>query len=156
MSPNASILARAAPVTSADRLARNQIQLAHVMQLWIFLGTVLVFFTLVNAIRYISQKLTTLPEHSNFSTKEKNDEELDKTPRTIPSPFQRSLSALRTGFRIVFLRWSVPIGLGSFASVTELTFIFVYIAAMFVWLLVDSKFYVLYITSYRLILHRSP
>lgn len=156
MSPDTSLFPRAAIVTAADRQARNRIQLAHVKQLWIFLGSVLVFFTLLNAIRHLSKRLTTLPEPSKFSTKEKSDEELNKTPRPIPSLFQRSLSALRTGFRIAFFRWSVPIGPGSIASVSELTFIFVYIAAMFVWLLVDSKsVHLLYLTN-GIMLYSSP
>lgn len=136
MSFDSQLLSRASS-SAADRAFRNRVQLAHVRQLWIFLGSVLVFFTLVNAIRILSKLIAPLPQYQE-DTKEKKDEELDKPGRPVPSRLRRTVSAVTTSFRIVSFRLNVPIGPGSIASVSELSFIFTYIAAMFVWLLVDS------------------
>ncbi|KDR83594.1 hypothetical protein GALMADRAFT_219415 [Galerina marginata CBS 339.88] len=131
------IFARASP-TAADRLIRNKVQIAHVQQLWYFLASVIAFFTIVHALRYSWFKLAPLPEHRNLSAKEKGDEEKSST-RVATSASRRSLSALTTSFRIVFFRWSLPIGPGAISSIAELSFVFSYIAAMFVWLLVDTR-----------------
>jgi len=90
----------------------------------------------VNFARWTWSKLATPPK---ISSKEKADEEKHAAAKVHSSAFQRCFAALATGFRITFFRWSIPIGPGSIASISELTFIFVYIAAMFVWLFVDTK-----------------
>ncbi|KAF8914049.1 ferric reductase NAD binding domain-containing protein [Gymnopilus junonius] len=128
----------AAIPSSSQRSLRNRLQIAHVRQLWIFLGSVLAFFTAVNFLRYLWSKLFPISKGHDFFTKEKIDEETSNTPLK-QSTCRRSLSALTTGFRIVFFRWSVPIGPSVFASVTELSFTFIYIAAMLIWLLVDTQ-----------------
>ncbi|PPQ88881.1 hypothetical protein CVT25_009116 [Psilocybe cyanescens] len=137
---------RSTASTAADRLIRNQKQIAHVRQLWIFLGSVLAFLTLVNAIRRLLAWLTPIPEQSEsgreISIEQDKDEESNKTPlprQRIASPVQRCLSAVRAGFNILFFRWRAPVGPSFTASIIEQTFILIYIVAMLIWLLVDTR-----------------
>jgi hypothetical protein len=129
--------------SSADlRRARKQIQLAHVKQLWIFLASVIAFFTVLRVLRLIlSFIVVSCPANRvELVVSEKKDLESTSstTMRRINSPILRLYAAVATGFRIVAFRWSLPIGPGSVASISELTFIFVYIAAMFLWLFLHS------------------
>lgn len=129
--------ARAAASTPADRVIRNQKQREHVKELWIFLACVLAFLTAIRFIRYVVSRLAstqeTSPPANEQDDKEKNRDEIRPT-----STFYRFRMALASGFRIVFFRLSITIGPGSIASLSELSFILIYIAAMFIWLLVDS------------------
>ncbi len=129
--------------TAADRAYRNEVQIAHVRQLWYFLASVLFFFTCVRVIRYTWSRLPTRSKQSNSANEKVDEEKVDeeKTQDSSPtrSSLQRFLAALASGFRIFFFRISVPIGPGAIASISELTFTFGYIATMFVWLLTDSK-----------------
>lgn len=144
-----SIHVFAATPSAAQRAIRNKIQVAHVRELWIFLGSVLAFFTVVNFFCSLWSALSPIPKSRGFSSKEKFDEETNHA-RLKQSTSQRSLSALTTGFRIVFFRWSVPIGPSAVASITELSFTFMYIVAMLVWLLVDSKLFLPSLTHRQL------
>ena len=132
------IYSRSSP-TVADRVVRNRVQHEHVLQTWYFLGSVLAFFTLVNVVRKTWALIAPLPKISKATASGKADEEKHVAPKVTRSAFQRVLSTISTTFRIVFFRWSIPIGPGSIASMSELTFILIYIAANLVWLFVDSK-----------------
>lgn len=129
--------------SSADlRRARKQIQLAHVKQLWIFLASVIAFFTVLRVLRFILRFILVSRSANRVELVVSEKEDLEftapTTMRRINSPILRLYAAVATGFRIVAFRWSLPIGLGSVASISELTFIFIYIAAMFLWLFLDS------------------
>lgn len=143
---DASILSSRATSTAADRLIRNQKQIAHVRQLWIFLGSVLAFLTLVNVIRRLLAWLTPVTEphsdsESKISIEKINDQESNIVPhRKNASTIQRSLAAVESGFKILFFRWRAPFGLDFTVSVIEQAFIVIYIVAMLIWLLVDSTF----------------
>ncbi|KAF9483940.1 hypothetical protein BDN70DRAFT_903886 [Pholiota conissans] len=128
---------RASP-SPADRAVRNAVQLAHVKQLWYFLGAVLVFFTFVRLIRWAWSKLS-LPYQQQVQVNENGDKEKNIDPQLTSSLLRRTSLSFSTAFRIAFFRWSIPIGPGASASITELTFILIYIAANFVWLLVDTR-----------------
>lgn len=128
--------------SAALHLARKQTQLAHVKQLWFFLASVIGFFTVLRILRLILRFIV-LSRSANrvelvASEKEDFESTASTTMRRINSPILRLYAALATGFRIVAFRWSLPIGPGSIASISELTFIFIYIAAMFLWLFLDS------------------
>ncbi|PPQ65217.1 hypothetical protein CVT26_000194 [Gymnopilus dilepis] len=138
MSASHSAHILAATPSAAQRALRKQIQIAHVRQLWMFLGGVLAFFTLLNFVRYLWSKLFFTPSTRADGTKEKADEEKHSARPRVSTP-RRSWWALATGFRIVFFRWSIPIGPSAIASVTELSFICVYIVANLVWLLVNTQ-----------------
>ncbi|KAF8974334.1 FAD-binding domain-containing protein [Flammula alnicola] len=128
---------RSVTTTPAQRLIRNQKQLAHVKQLWYFLASVLFLLTLVRVTRYVWAKLAPPPEPRDVTRKRRRRKKHPFPSHLFCIP--EGLSAFSTGFRIVFFRWSVPIGPGAIASMSELTFILLYIAAMFVWLLVDTQ-----------------
>lgn len=129
--------------SSADlRRARKQIQLAHVKQLWIFLASVIAFFTILRVLRLILRFfLVSRPANRvELVVSEKEDlESTSTTVRRINSPISRLYGAVATGFRIAAFRWSLPIGPGSVASISELTFIFIYIAANFLWLFLNTN-----------------
>ena len=129
--------------SSADlRRARKQIQLAHVKQLWIFLASVIALFTVLRVSRFILRFILVSRSANRVELVVSEKEDLESTASTnmrpINSPILRLCAAVATGFRIVAFRWSLPIGSGSVASISELTFIFIYIAAMFLWLFLDS------------------
>jgi len=130
---------------AADRAIRNQKQIAHVKQLWWFLASVVTFFTLIRVGRYLAAKFSSISKNAGASTNEKGDEELNKKQQVITSPLQRTAYALSTGFRITFFRFSVPVGLGCIMSISELSFILIYITANLLWLLVDSQFWFCFI-----------
>ncbi|KIJ94087.1 hypothetical protein K443DRAFT_111033 [Laccaria amethystina LaAM-08-1] len=130
--------------SSADlRRARKQIQLAHVKQLWIFLASVIAFFTVLRVLRLILRIIVVSRPANRVELVVSEKEDLESTSSTtmrrINSPILRLYAAVATGFRIVAFRWSLPIGPGSVASISELTFIFVYIASMFLWLFLDTN-----------------
>ncbi|PPQ99070.1 hypothetical protein CVT24_003630 [Panaeolus cyanescens] len=129
---------RARPSTPADRVIRNQKQREHVKQLWIFLACVLFTLTVIRFLRYVVSRLTRNHEERPPST-DRDDKESNKQEPLATSAFYRLRMALASGFRILFFRKSIPIGPGSIASLSELSFILIYIAAMFIWLLVDTR-----------------
>lgn len=122
----------------ADRALRDALQIRHVRELWIFLGCVVGFLSIVNFTARLFNVVyrSTLSKDTSWS--EKKDVENGRSSKTVQYSIRRLPSALATGFRILFFRWSVPIGPGSILFISELTFILVYIAAMLIWLLVDS------------------
>jgi hypothetical protein len=138
--PPAQLLTRS---SIADlRRARKQIQLAHAEQLWIFLASVIAFFTVLRVLPLILRFIVVSRSSNRVELMVSEKKDLESTPSTtmrrINSPILRLYAAVATGFRIVAFRWSLPIGPGSAASISELTFIFVYIAVMFLWLFLDS------------------
>lgn len=146
--------ARASP-TAADRAIRNKVQFRHVNQLWFLLGSVIAFFTAINFGRYLYSRWTLKNPPSTdgaTSANEKNGDEKGTTHRNKSSTFSRAISAFQTGFRIVFFRQTITIGYNAVASMSELTFIVCYIAAMFIFLLVDSKCFSLYIFTTQMLI----
>ena len=141
------------PSGNDDRLARKQIQFEHVKDLWIFLASLLAFLTVIRVLRLLF-RLFTLSRRVNYvEPLEPEKQDVESTISTINirinAPIHRLQSAIATTFRIVAFRWSIPIGPGSFASISELTFIFGYMAAMFLWLFLDSAFISLNMISSR-------
>ncbi|KIJ94089.1 hypothetical protein K443DRAFT_134858 [Laccaria amethystina LaAM-08-1] len=126
-----------------DRLAKKQIQFEHIKDLWIFLASLLAFLTVIRILRLLL-RLFILSRRVNYvEPLEPEKHDVESTTSTIKtrvnSPIYRLQSAIATTFRIVAFRWSIPIGPGSFASISELTFIFGYMAAMFLWLFLDTR-----------------
>lgn len=121
----------------ADRLAKAEKQTRHLKELWMFLGGIMALLTCIRFARLLwswaskrTQAKNLLPPASN------TDVEADRLP--AGGLLYRCFSAFSTAFRVVLFRWTIPIGPQSVASVSELAFIFCYIAAMFAWLLADS------------------
>ncbi|KAH9483266.1 Ferric reductase transmembrane component 5 [Psilocybe cubensis] len=142
---DAPILSSRATSTAADRLIRNHKQVAHVRQLWIFLGSVLAFLTLVNVIRRLVAWFTPITEphpgsEAKISIEKINDQEKNAPARRVSSSMaRRGLTAVVSGFKIFFFRWRIPFGSDFTVSVIEQIFIVVYIVAMLIWLLVDTR-----------------
>ncbi|CAA7259897.1 unnamed protein product [Cyclocybe aegerita] len=130
---------RAITSTPADRVIRNRIQRERAKQLWYLLACVVALLTIIRFARYVWSRWDKFPTVGQNPTKEKGDEEKDARRPVSSSTFQRAVAAFTTSFRITFFRLNVPIGPGSIASVSELTFILVYIAVMFVLLFVDTR-----------------
>ncbi|KAF9008933.1 hypothetical protein BDQ17DRAFT_1388624 [Cyathus striatus] len=139
--------------TAADRAIRNQKQVEHVKQLWIFLASVLLFFTLIRTFRWLIRRAFLVcikspaeeTSCSNFEVQKLADAKPNyDIEKVVDRKFDRSFIrrtwlCLQTFFKIGLFRCSIPIGLGAIASVAELCFICVYITAMFIWLLVDTR-----------------
>ena len=128
-----------APFTAADRAIRTQKDHEALRDIWLFLASALAFFTLVNIVRKVYAKISigrsTVTEVSGRDP-EKSETVAQRQPGSL---FYRLYSTLATAFRIVVFRLPIPIGPNAFASVSELSFIFIYIAANLLWLFIDSK-----------------
>lgn len=126
--------------TAADRALKAQQQAKYVKQLWIFMASVLALLTLIRFIR-LGLSLLFKPKPSNQSSStpiEKLVEEPTVPGQTGKASWRKIPSATAAAFRIVAFRLNIPIGPRAYATVSELTFIFGYIIANFVWLFVDS------------------
>ncbi|KAI0265185.1 ferric reductase NAD binding domain-containing protein [Gloeopeniophorella convolvens] len=124
--------------SAADRLLKNRLQRQYVKDFWICMGSVLAFLA---AIRLAKVLLSVRHKRDRPSPTE--DEK--KTPLEVAEPsntrrisWRRIPVAFATLFRIVAFRWTVPIGLKSVMSISELTFIAGYITTMFVFLFVRT------------------
>ncbi|KAF6762356.1 hypothetical protein DFP72DRAFT_878622 [Ephemerocybe angulata] len=127
--------------TTADRLIRTEKDRKAVRDIWIFLASVLAFFTLVNLVRKLSTKL----HHPQRSSPPASPSDVEKTEARLPgkqlaSRLTRVSSAVATSFRIVAFRWAIPIGPNALATVSELACICLYIAANLLWLFLDSTY----------------
>lgn len=123
--------------TPADRRIRDQKQQEKVVQLWIFIGCVLGFLTLINLFCTLQSYIRKRSPVAYPSQEARDDKE--KLPsRTAPSFWMRSLAALATGYRILSFRLLVPISFGSHLLFSEIMFICLYLASLLIWLLVDS------------------
>lgn len=128
-----------AAATTAERALRNALQVKHVKELWIFLGCVIGFLSIVNFTRRLFNIVYKSTSTIDAPSSEKKDVEDGGSSKTLHYSIRRLPSAMATGFRILAFRLSIPIAPGSILSISELTFILIYIAAMLIWLLVDSK-----------------
>ncbi|KAJ3573341.1 hypothetical protein NP233_g2490 [Leucocoprinus birnbaumii] len=133
-----SVFHNRASSSAADRLIRDQKQQEKVAQLWIFIGCVLGFLTLTNLLctllSYIRERSPARPSLEEHTT----DKEKLASGAT-PNFWMRCVTALTTAYKIFSFRLVVPIGFGGSLLFSEMTFICVYIASLFIWLLVDTR-----------------
>ncbi|TFK76030.1 hypothetical protein BDN72DRAFT_362236 [Pluteus cervinus] len=131
--------ASASASATAQRLLRSQIQERYAKQTWIFIGSVLAFLTVIRVIRLAWAKLS-LSRSKREDRPEKSDIE-KKAPSQVRRPISlRHLpDAFAAAFRIVFFRLTPSIGSLYVTTVTESVFTFSYIAAMLIWLYVDTQ-----------------
>lgn len=122
---------------AVDRLSRLRTYHQKVVQLWIFLGCILGFLTLVNLLcilRYYFRKRLPASSHQR---KIGFDEE--KPAQSAPSCFwARFISMLVTTYRVVAFRVRIPVGFGGYLLLSETMFIGIYLASLLTLLLVDS------------------
>ena len=141
-----ALVARYTP-TAADKALKKVQQQTYVRELWTFLASIIAFLALVRLLRW-ALSLAFPPRPVVNSTDASSDLEkkgsIDEVSQETYSgriSWRRLPVALASTFRVVMFRLNIPIGPGSVATPVELLFIFGYITAMFVWLLIDSKFY---------------
>lgn len=127
--------------TDADKALKAEQQAKYVKELWIFLASVVALLTLVRAVRcLLSVVFSSRSTLGSGSISEKDDSETVQPGRSGRVSWRRLPTAFSTAFRVVAFRLNIPIGPGSVASVAELLFIFGYITAVFIWLLIDSTY----------------
>jgi hypothetical protein len=132
-----------AAFTAADRAIRTQKDRKAVRDIWLFLASVIVFLTLVNVARKVAAWLHAsrhIGVRRSVVDAEKRGDLTPSQQRPATSTISRLLSSTTTAFRIVAFRVPIPIGLNALATVSELAFIFAYIAANFLWLFLDSEY----------------
>jgi len=129
--------------TAADREIRDKKDHEKVIQIWIFLGSVLAFFTFVNVVRKLVSLAppTPTPSRPTPSTpiddeKVESGQQFQRTPR---GRLSRAFSSFSAAWRIFFFRYTVLIGPSASALWSELGFIFVYITVNLLCTFVDSK-----------------
>ena len=130
----------AAP-TRAD-IALKAIQHARVVrQLWFFLTAVIGFLAIINFSRRLLVILRgrQLPPTPSVSPEKDSANEDYRPGATGNASLRRVPAAVASAFRIVMFRRTISLGLGGDISVTETTFIVVYIVAHLIWLFVDSE-----------------
>ncbi|TCD66927.1 hypothetical protein EIP91_000705 [Steccherinum ochraceum] len=125
--------------TAADRLVKAAQQEEYVRDLWITIGSVVAFLTVIRLARFTLRSIRspTAPISSPVvNEKCFEDVQPGSTGRLV---WRRLLTAVASAFRILAFRLRIPIGPGPSATVSELTFIFGYIAAIFVLLFMNTQ-----------------
>lgn len=131
----------APPSTPADKAFRLQTQAKHARQLWYFIGCIIGFMTIIRGLRRLLHWVfwPKAIEASEPPDEAKVDMEKFTPHRTGKVSLRHFPDAVAAAFRIVFFRITVPIGPKAVASLSELTFILGYMAAILMWLFVDCK-----------------
>ncbi|KAG5648690.1 hypothetical protein DXG03_000036 [Asterophora parasitica] len=123
--------------TPAQRAYRSARQAQYAKELWYFIGCTIALLSFIRALRFFFSWLA--PRAAAPEPKEKPDVEAGKSSSNVATSLSRVPLAIGTAFRIVAFRWTISFGSYNLASITEVTFILGYMTAIFVWLLVDSK-----------------
>ena len=145
---SSAFASRSTPSEAELKLKAEQ-QAEYVKQLWFFLTAVIGMLTIINWSRFLFRTLRT-PRAQKHGV----DNSLDSVyvSETVPFPsgvtngrlsLRRIPQAISSTFRVLAFRTTVPIGPSSVMSVSELTFIVGYVAALLVWLWINSTFQIL-------------
>ncbi|CAL1701427.1 unnamed protein product [Somion occarium] len=127
--------------STADKALKNEQQSEYVKQLWTFLASVVALLTLIRFAR-LGLSLVLKPKLSSdfpSSTTKKADLERIQPGHNGKVSWRRLPTAFSSAFCIVAFRFNVQIGPRAYASIAELAFIFGYIIAVIVWLLIDTE-----------------
>ncbi|KAF9451639.1 hypothetical protein P691DRAFT_337963 [Macrolepiota fuliginosa MF-IS2] len=133
-----TLIKRASTSTAADRLVRDQKQRVAVIHLWIFLGCVLGLFTLINLLTYLLPRVWKRSSVAPLQRETSVDKEKPDSRPTY-SFWSRFLAALAATYRIFAFRLLLPVGFGTHMLFSEMTFICAYMAALLMWLLIDTR-----------------
>lgn len=129
------LVSRAVRHTPAQIKAKGAKQDLYTRDLWLFLGSVIAFFSLVNAAKKLSLSISPrTPE-----TQGKEEGEVVPTNNTRKPSLRRIPAAVASSFRVTAFRIPIPLGFGASASTFEVTLITLYMAVVLVLLLIDSK-----------------
>lgn len=128
--------------TPAQRLLRGEKQTRHAKQTWYLIGSIIAFLALIRLLRVVLKRIS-LSRAKPTQSSEKGDVEKAALPSTSGNVSLRHLPyAIGAGFRIVAFRYTWSLGSWLAASITESIFICGYIVAMFLFLFIDSEYYV--------------
>ncbi|THH33660.1 hypothetical protein EUX98_g541 [Antrodiella citrinella] len=124
--------------TAADRQVKAAQQEIYVRDLWILLGSILAFLTIIRFTRLaIRFAFPPTPPSQTNSFDKSPIEKVEPGCNGRPS-WRRLPGAVASAFRIVAFRIHIPIGPGSTATISQLTFIFGYITTIFVLLFIHT------------------
>jgi hypothetical protein len=132
----------AASPSRAD-IALKGIQQARVVkQLWIFLTAVIGLLTVINHSRRLFVRFGRRHRSVHSQTSDEKDITIEdaRPGATGKTSLRRLPAAAASAFRVVMFRKTIPLGPGGIISITETTFIVMYIVALLVWLFVDSAY----------------
>ncbi|KAF8592671.1 hypothetical protein K439DRAFT_1504455 [Ramaria rubella] len=121
-----------------DRLLKLAQQARYVKEVWWFLASVIAAMSLIHY-GSILLKLYQHRRQLNARSVEEKSGEAAIPGGTGKICLRRLPNALISTFRIIFFRWTIPIGTHSVASVAELLFIAGYISGLLVWEFANSK-----------------
>ncbi|KAF9468795.1 FAD-binding domain-containing protein [Collybia nuda] len=125
--------------TAADRHYRDQMQIKFTKQIWYLIASVIALLACVRVARYL-YSIATIPKSTPEKESATKKSDLERaSPRMGKISIRRLPFALATAFRIVSFRWTIVVGSFAISSVSELAFILGYMAAIFIWLLVDTR-----------------
>ncbi|TDL29709.1 hypothetical protein BD410DRAFT_833972 [Rickenella mellea] len=110
-------------------------QAKYVKEFWLFLTGVIALLTIVNFTTRLVAFLTKLGQPLD----RQNSSEAVPPGRTGKLSIRRIPAAFTSVFKVVAFRTTIPIGLSSVSSVSELVFITGYMTALLVWLFVDTR-----------------
>lgn len=128
------LAARASKHTKADIEAKGAKQDLYTRDLWLFLASLIAFFSLVNVVKKLSLALTTRAP----VVQGKEEGEVVRAGTTGKVSLRRFPAAVASSFRILALRTSIPLPFGASTSAFEAGFIALYMAVVLVLLLIDS------------------
>ncbi|KAI0082566.1 hypothetical protein K474DRAFT_1585791 [Panus rudis PR-1116 ss-1] len=124
--------------SAADKALKARQQAEYVKELWIFIASVIALLALI---RYSRLGLSLLLRRLGA-----RDEPIISEKPTAVQPgkngrisWRRIPSAFSSAFRIVAFRLHVPVAPRATFTISELTFIYGYIIAIFVWLLINTQ-----------------
>ena len=125
--------------TANDRRLKAAQQKEYVRDLWIVLGSILAFLTVIRFLR-LTYRLVRPPAPALPHSQSAKANEGVEPGRNGRSSYRRITNALVSAFRIVAFRLHIPVGPRISARVSELTLIFGYIAVIFVLLFINSAY----------------
>ncbi|TFK29363.1 hypothetical protein FA15DRAFT_582632 [Coprinopsis marcescibilis] len=132
-------------ITYADLQTRKANDKHYVKDVWIFLGSVLAFFTVVNWVRRLYHLFVSTRKPRARLSAGREPSTLEKAQPVVvassdtPSCVGAIGASISTAFRIVVFRWSLCIGPYSLGTVGELAFVSAYISANLIWLFINTR-----------------
>ena len=125
--------------TDADIALKAKQNAKYVRDLWILIACVIGFLTVVNFSRRLHVKLT--KSRPSVSIQEKDSTIEGPNMGNMGKPSLRRLpSAVASLFQVVMFRRTLPLGPGGIISMTEATFIIIYMVVHLILLFVDSEY----------------
>ena len=133
-SPSVSFVVLSRATAGHGTSLKSRLQREYTKDLWLFLASVIAFFTLLNIVR---KSLAAIASRS-ASQHEKTGGEAAQPGNTGKISLRRLPLAVASSFRIAAFRIPIACGFGASASPFEVTFIALYMVFTFVLLFINS------------------